>query len=520
SQAITQPANTAIIVVAPFTGQDIDADFVVRVAEQARTVGAEQAAAAERRAAEALEAARLAREAADRAAAEVKPAFEAAAEAAKSSAAAARSAADAQKAAAEAAADGAAARSAAARANQADAQAREDARKARAAANAAANDARIAGRSAAAAESDAAAARSAATRAEADAAAARGAADRAEIDAAAAQTAADSAQKHADGAAEAAKNAYNAAVDAGKAADRAEEAERKRNQELQKAAVEAVGGDPGVDLSQDDDGAFRAACRSETKDVEACVAQYKKAHNDAKSGLIDFIIQNGGQILLDEIGYTDAKKCFSEGDVAACLWTVINVGSLLVLIAKLPQVASAIAKIVAGLAKFLEASAVGRRMLDKFSDLVEKYRSTCKAANRTQVAPAVMADGQRRSFEGAAVSDRAVAANPGTVINCLDAVLDTEGKIYVVQKHFIGGKNYTPDKSTFDPNVNLDELVEAANDCDCRGPNADGHFERDVDAGQIIGNISVKHGGTPTTWYKVVQDKFGSVRTMYPIPAP
>ncbi|MCE7008677.1 EndoU domain-containing protein [Kibdelosporangium philippinense] len=385
SQAITQPANTAITVVAPFTGQDIDADFVARVAEQARAVGAEQAAAAERRAAEALQAAKLAQEAADRAKEEVKPAYDAAAAAAKSSAAAAQSAAEAQRAAAEAAADGAAARAAAARANQADAQAREDARKARAAANAAANDARIAGRSASAAEADAAAARSAADRAEADAAAARGAADRAETFAVEANAAADSAAKHAEAASEAAKNAYNAAVDAGKAADRAEEAARKAEQE-RRASQAAGSDDPGPPLSDEDEEMLWLEGGDEL------VQEYRRAQDQAKNGLIDFIIQNGGQVLLDMIGYTDAKKCFTEGDVAACLWTVVNVGSLLLLIAKVPQVAAAITKIVGGLTKFLEASAAGQKFLSTMRGLVASEKVRCPdALARTVAARQAMA---------------------------------------------------------------------------------------------------------------------------------
>lgn len=227
SQAITEPANTAIRLVAPFTGTEIDADFVVFVANQATTVGAAQAQAAKDRAAEATIAAQRAAEAAARAGAEVKPAFDAAAAAAASAADAARAAADAQQSAAEAAVDGAAARAASARAKDADAQAHADAVLARKAANAASSDAAIAGRNAAAAERDAAAARSAASSAERDAAAARGAADRAETDAAAAREAADSAERHAESAAEAARNALNNAIEAGKAADRAEEAARR-----------------------------------------------------------------------------------------------------------------------------------------------------------------------------------------------------------------------------------------------------------------------------------------------------
>jgi hypothetical protein len=631
SQAITDPANTAITVVAPFTGQDIDADFVVLVAEQARAVGAEQAAAAERRAAEALEAARLAQEAAQRAAAEVKPAFDAAAEAAKSSAAAARSAADAQKWAAEAAADGAAARAAASRANQADAQAREDAARARRAANAAANDAAIAGRSASAAEADARAANSAASRAETDAAEARGAASRAETFATEASAAADSAQSHADAAAVAAQNAYNSAVDAGRAAERAEAAERERAQAAQKSAADTADGNPGQDLTANDDGAFAAACRQETRDIEKCVAEYKQAYNDAKKSVIDWIIENGGQVLLDVIGYTDAKKCFGEGDIAACLWTVVNVGSLLVLIGKLPAVSSAIGKIAAGLTKFLEGSAAGRKLLSKLGDAVDKLRTTCGRNSFTPDTPVLLADGSRRPIKDVAAGDKVVATDPATgrteprritkviigtgvkhlvavtididgaagdrtsTINataghpfwaadrgrwllaaditrgttlrtpagqqvkvvgtrawtetrqvynltisgihtyyvsasgvdvlvhnadCLDAMFDNKSEAYVKGKHVKGGAKVTSDKSTFDQDIDLDDLVEKANKCDCHGPNPDGNYERNMNAEKIIGNLSEDAGGATTSWYKVVQDKYGGIITMFPIPKP
>ncbi|MGW5701738.1 ALF repeat-containing protein [Amycolatopsis japonica] len=499
SKAITDPANTAITVAAPFSGSDLDVDFVLLVANQAKAVGAEQAAAAQQRATEALDAARLAQEAADRAAAEVKPAFAAAAAAAKSSAAAAKSAAEAQQAAADAAVDGAAARAAAARANEADAQAREDARKARAAANAANNDAAIAGRNAAAAERDAAAARSAASAAEADATAARGAAGRAEADATAAEAAAASAQTHADKAAEAARNALASAVEAGKAADRAEEAERKRGVEAQREAAENAG-NVGPDLTVDDDGALLAACRLQTRDIAKCLADYKAAFETGKKSVIDWIIENGGQVLLDVIGYTDAKKCFTEGDVAACLWTVINVGSLLVLLAKLPAVSAAVAKVAAGLTKFLEGSAAGRKLLEKAGELVQRFRTTCRA-----------------TVAAAAAGGAASAAE----INCVDAMLDNMSEKKVRDVHTEGGVAVEAGKGVFYKELSsgdLDDLVELANKCSCRGPNANGNFERLVDAGKPIGRV--KENGLSTNWFLLVQDKYGGVISMYPVGKP
>jgi Pretoxin HINT domain len=362
SQAITDPANTAIAVVAPFTGQDIDADFVVLVANQARAVGEEQAAAAQTRANEALEAARLAQEAAQRASGEVKPAFDAAAAAANSSAAAARSAAEAQQAAAAAAVDGAAARASAARAGQADAQARDDATRARNAANQAASDAALAGRSAAAAEHDATAARSAATSAEDDAKEARGAASRAETDATTAATAAESAQKHADGAAEAAKNAYNSAVEAGKAADRAEEADRQRQAAERKEQVSQSAGDRKP-LTPEEEELLLAAGGQDL------LNQYRDGLAAANKGILDFIKENGADVLLELIGVEDARRCFGEGDIISCLWTVVNVGSLLVAIGKIPAVSKAIGRVAEGLSKFLEGTGAGRALLDSLNKI-------------------------------------------------------------------------------------------------------------------------------------------------------
>ncbi|MFD2465725.1 polymorphic toxin-type HINT domain-containing protein, partial [Amycolatopsis samaneae] len=375
-------------------------------------------------------AAKLAEEAAARAAGEVKPAFDAAAAAARSSAAAAKSAAEAQQAAAEAASDGAAARAAAARANQADAQAHDDAVKARRAANQANSDAAIAGRAASAAEGEAAAARGAASRAESDAAAARGAADRAEADATAANAAAESAQRHADNAATAAKNAMNAAIEAGKAADRAEEAQRQREAEKRKQDAEAAGADEQQISVDDEDVLFMEGGPDAVK-------QYEDALNQAKHGIIDYILENGGQVLLDAIGVTDAKKCFGEGDVAACLWTVINVGSLLVLVAKLPAVGSAIAKIASGLTKFLEGSKAGRKILELAKKTIGDAKRVCVPKNSfTPDTPVLMADGSHRRIDQVVVGEEVTATDPVSGLTGprrVSAIIVGEGEKHLVK---------------------------------------------------------------------------------------
>ncbi|MEI5009119.1 hypothetical protein RB196_19125 [Streptomyces sp. PmtA] len=258
---IADPANTAIVLTAPFTGTDVDADFAGEVAKAALAMGQDEVTKAEARATEAVKAAEAAEAAAKRANAQVAPAFKAAAAAARSSADAARSSAAAMKSAAQAAEDGAKARAAAARANEADAQAQADAKLARQAANQAFADAAAArnaatqaeaeaarARGAAAdAENHAAAANSAANLAEQEASVAQGAAAQAEKDAADANKFAESAEKHAASAETAAKNAGTYAKEADEAAKKAEEyqreLERKEREEAARSGKEVSSGD-------------------------------------------------------------------------------------------------------------------------------------------------------------------------------------------------------------------------------------------------------------------------------------
>ncbi|MEU4317651.1 hypothetical protein AB0F85_04550 [Nocardia fluminea] len=90
---------------------------------------------------------------------------------------------------------------------------------------------------------------------------------------------------------------------------------------------------------------------------------------------------------------------------------------------------------------------------------------------------------------------------------------------YVLGKHVKDAPYYNPSKGTWpDADVDLDELAEAAENVVARGPNDDGNYERDVDAGRVIGSVAEQIGGAVTTRYKVVTDRFGGVITMYPIP--
>ncbi|RSM55877.1 hypothetical protein DMB66_34810 [Actinoplanes sp. ATCC 53533] len=411
---IADPANAAIGSVRPFTGADIDADFVTLVAEQAKTIGAEQAAAATARAAEAVTAAQQAEAAAGKANDQVKPAFAAAAQAARSAAEAAASAAEAKKAAAQAAVDGAAARTAAAGAGRADAQARADATLARQAANAAAGDAAIAGQAAQAAQNDADAADSAATAAEADAAAARGAADQAEADAADALKAAENAQKYADSAATAAANALQHAVEAQKAAERAEEAERKRKAAALAEATTTPPAGPDSDLMKYLSAEERAAL------IEA--------QKLAGQNLLDFLKENAFDLFMDLSGVGDIKSCIMDGNVEACLWSLVN----LLPANKILNATWDLAKLLPKLFKFLDKVDDAAKKQDELVDLAKRKKrdaDVCKVSPKpssflpgTRV---LLPGGATRAIEQLKVGDRVVATDPETGVTAARTVTDT-----------------------------------------------------------------------------------------------
>jgi hypothetical protein len=59
--------------------------------------------------------------------------------------------------------------------------------------------------------------------------------------------------------------------------------------------------------------------------------------------------------------------------------------------------------------------------------------------------------------------------------------------------------------------------VDEANKCPGNGPYKDGHYEREAKADKPVGRTSKDSGAQITSCYMVVQDRWGGVRTMYPI---
>ncbi|MFD5937270.1 polymorphic toxin-type HINT domain-containing protein, partial [Streptomyces sp. NPDC060333] len=425
---IADPANTAIALTAPFAGKDVDADFAAEVAAAAEQMGAEQVTAAEAKAAEAVKAAEAAETAAKGANAQVAPAFKAAADAARSSANAARSAAAAMRSAAQAAEDGAKARTAAARANQADAQAQTDAKLAREAANRAFADATAARNAAnqaeaeasrargAAAEADshAVAANSAANLAEHEASVAQGAAAQAEKDAADANKFAESADGHAKSAEAAAKNANTYAREADEAAKKAEEYELEQQRKAREAAAKDKGGDYHLKLTDEEIAALKA--------IGITPEQFEMARQLRNKGFLDFLVENGGQIIVDLL-FEDIKNCFEKPNFEDCFWAAVGAlpwGKALKIIKEMPAIAKALKRIVTGLNDFLDKSAEAKKLMAKGEEVLEKLRKKnppCMTGKKHSFAPGtpvLMADGTNKPIQDIRVGEQVLATDPET----------------------------------------------------------------------------------------------------------
>ncbi|MFD5319615.1 hypothetical protein [Streptomyces sp. NPDC127098] len=359
--AVIDPANEAIALGTPYQESDPAAGLAVLTGQAAKTFAEQQAAAAEAKSRAAAEAAAEARRLAEEAAADARAAAMAAAEAAEDAAAALESVAAARASARAAAQAASAARAADDRAQEHSAQAYEDAYLADAAARAAEADARAAGESASEAEQDAGRAREAANAAERDSAEARDVADIADSDATAAEESASNAQTDADAAEQ--------------AATRAEDEERRELAE-ERAQLANTPGDPdtggtgygGSPMPLDDEALLRQECG------EACVEEYRAALAAANEDVIDWLIANGGDILLEVIGVNDLRRCLGQGNVESCLWSIVDAVGLVIVVGKLPAVTRAISRVASGIGSFFNRVEDARRTAERFERLVERVR--------------------------------------------------------------------------------------------------------------------------------------------------
>ncbi|MDH6627558.1 hypothetical protein M2271_005384 [Streptomyces sp. LBL] len=353
--AVTKAADEAITIGSPYIESDSSAAYAVLIGQTSKTLAEQQANAAKAKSDEAKKAAAQAKALADKAAGDAKIALQAAADAADYAVQAVNSAAAANASAAAAATDAAAAKKADANAQKYDEQAGTDAFYA----NFAANDA----------ESAAAQADNSATEAEKDAAGARAAASAAESDASAADRAATDAESNAVDAEKAASNAENSAKEADAAATRAEAEERERLQAEQAARAEAGTVDVGGDLTADEEAILLAQCGQD------CVDEFRRAKALASKDVIDWVKENGADILLEVLGVNNVRRCLGSFDIESCLWSLVDAASLLVVVGKLPAVSKAIYRVMSGIGKFFEQSRTATKTLQWLRKVIEKYKA-------------------------------------------------------------------------------------------------------------------------------------------------
>ncbi|MFI6617862.1 polymorphic toxin-type HINT domain-containing protein [Streptomyces sp. NPDC050528] len=398
--ATTKAADEAISLGTPYQESDASAAYAVLVGQSAKTLAEQQATAAKAKSDEAKKAAAQAKALADKAAGDAKIALQAAADAADYAVQAVNSAAAANASATAAAADAAAAKKADENAQKYDQQAGTDAFYANFAANEAESAAAQADRDATEAEKDATSARSAASSAEQDASAADRTATKAEGDA----TLAEGAAGRADGYAE----------QADKAATRAEAEERERARQERAQVVDSGGSTAEYVLTKDEEAALLAECG------QTCVDQYREAMAAGNQDVLDWVKANGGAILLDLLGVTDAKKCFSDPDVESCLWTLVNAISVVTLIGKAPAVAAAIVRISTGIAKFFEGATKARTTMKALKVIIDarlaKGVSYCVKHSFVAGTLVKMADGSVRAIEKVTAGDQVLNTRPGSTV--------------------------------------------------------------------------------------------------------
>ncbi|MFD7624560.1 hypothetical protein ACFV7Q_00690 [Streptomyces sp. NPDC059851] len=151
--------------------------------------------------------------------------------------------------------------------------------------------------------------------------------------------------------------------------------------------------------------------------------EFRAAKELAAKDVLDWVIEIGGQILLDELGYTDAKKCFTRRDVESCLWTLVNVVMVGVAVAEIPAVTKVIYKVGKGVHTFLEGLDRARRT--PWTGRASSWRPSRRASPRSIASSLRWGGAPQKVAPRNAVS----AATPKI---CVRSAIGTSGFFYKV----------------------------------------------------------------------------------------
>ncbi|WP_230115281.1 putative toxin [Microbacterium oxydans] len=185
-----------------------------------------------------------------------------------------------------------------------------------------------------------------------------------------AQSASASAARANDAASRAATSATNAGLDAQAAVKAATEA-REIAASKQRAEDGAEGFPPPAGKEGELTQAQIDAAYALGGDAE--VQRLKDAHALTQpDALLNFIIQEGGKVLLDLIGVTDIMDCVTKGDIGACVMALVGFvpwGKLAKLVEAIPMFVKLADKIMGFTNKVTDAFTALKRNKDKVTDL-------------------------------------------------------------------------------------------------------------------------------------------------------
>ncbi|MCX5077958.1 polymorphic toxin-type HINT domain-containing protein [Streptomyces sp. NBC_00424] len=238
-------------------------------------------------------------------------------------------------------------------------------------------------------------------------------------DAADANKFAESADGHAKSAEAAAKNANTYAREADEAAKKVEEYELEQQRKAREAAAKEVkevkeGGDQHPKLTDEEIAALKAA--------GITPEQWAMARQLDKKNFLDFLVENGGQIIVDLL-FEDIEKCFERPNFEDCFWVAVGAlpwGKALKIIKEMPAIAKALKSIVTGLNDFLDKSAAAKKLLAKGEEVLEKLRKKnppCVPGKKHSFAPGTpvrMADGTNKPIQDIRVGEQVLATDPET----------------------------------------------------------------------------------------------------------
>lgn len=164
-------------------------------------------------------------------------------------------------------------------------------------------------------------------------------------------------------------------------------------------------------LTKDEEAALLAECG------QSCVDQYREAMAAANQDVLDWVKANGGAILLELLGVTNAKKCFSDPDVESCLWTAIDAIGIVTIAGKAPAVGRAILRVSTGIGQFFEGASKARNTLKSLKVIIDarlaKGVSFCLKHSFVTGTQVKMADGSLRAIESVTPGEQVLNAQPG-----------------------------------------------------------------------------------------------------------